>query len=196
MGRSVSKRIGVLGGTFSPVHNGHLYIAGQALVKLRLNKVIFIPARVPPHKKIREQVKISDRVRMLRLALKGKKHFSVSEYEIRRKGASYSIRTAMHLKRKFGKAAQLFFLIGADSLAGLKDWKEISKLMNILQFVLIPRPGFKAGSGNKDIMELEIPGKDISSSEIRRRAAKGKPIKGLTPKVVCAYIEKNKLFRS
>ena len=88
MGRSASKRIGILGGTFNPVHNGHLYLAGKALAKLRLDKVIFVPAFLPPHKKIYGRISASDRIRMLRLAIDGKRKFAVSLYEIKKTGKS------------------------------------------------------------------------------------------------------------
>lgn len=195
MARSAHKRIGILGGTFNPVHNGHLHLATHALKKLRLNKVIFIPAYIPPHKKIYDKVKTSDRLRMLRLAAKGKRRFAISEYEMTRKGTSYSIRTAKFLKAKFGKNAKLFFLIGADSLAGLKKWKGIDALMELLQFVAFSRPGFGMKRGLKGVIKLAIPKKNVSSEKIRRLVRKGRPIGGLVPGNVLLYIKKKGLYK-
>jgi nicotinate-nucleotide adenylyltransferase len=194
MGRSVGKRIGILGGTFNPVHKGHLYVAEQALRKLRLDKVIFVPAYMPPHKKISGNVSARDRVRMLRLAVTGKRRFSVSEYEIRARGASYSIRTARFLKRKSGKDTELFFLVGADSLAELGSWKDILKLLGLLRFVAVSRPGFSMKSGYTGLIKLRVPGKAISSSNIRKLIREGKTIRRFVPERVSGYIKRHGLY--
>jgi len=187
-------RIGILGGTFNPVHNGHLYIAKQALKKLGLDKVIFIPAYIPPHKKLRGNVKSRDRVRMLRLAVTGEKRFALSEYEIRQKGASYSIKTARFLRRKFGKAARLFFLVGADSAKGLGRWKKSAALLKLLQFVVFPRPGFKQPAAPKLVMTIKMRGIDVSSTKIRNLIKAKKPIHHLVPRKVRSYITTNHLY--
>lgn len=194
MDKCVNKRIGILGGTFNPVHNAHLHIAKQALRKLRLDKVIFIPAYIPPHKKIYGNVTTNDRIRMLRLVLSGEKRFMISLYEIRKKGKSYSIKTIRFLKRKYGKRARLFFLIGADSLKGLPRWKDSAGLLKLAQFVVVPRPGFAMRSGAPGILKVYIPKKDISSTKIRRLLREKKPIKRFVQKEVYRYIKEHKLY--
>ncbi|MGB2705411.1 MAG: nicotinate-nucleotide adenylyltransferase [Candidatus Omnitrophota bacterium] len=195
MGKSVSKRIGILGGTFNPVHNAHLHIAGHALKKLRLDKVIFVPAFIPPHKKIAPGVTTEDRLRMLGLALAGKKFFEVSQYEVNKKGASYSVRTAGHLRKKYGKTTKLFFLIGADSLRGLSKWKKIGTLRKIVRFAVAPRPGFKIKKRLPGIIMLSVPKRNISSTGIRRLVREKKPIKHLVPPRIGKYIRERKLYR-
>jgi nicotinate-nucleotide adenylyltransferase len=187
-------RIGILGGTFNPVHNGHLYIAGQALKKLGLNKVIFIPTYITPYKKISGNAHPSDRLRMLRLAIRGKRHFSVSEYEIRQKGTSYSIKTARFLRRKFGKKAEFFFLIGADSLRELGSWRDIGKLLGLLRFVAVSRPGFAIKAGYAGIARLRLKGRNVSSSGIRKLVKRSKPIRRFVPSRVCRYIADKGLY--
>ncbi len=194
MDKYVNKRIGILGGTFNPVHDAHLYIAKQSLKKLRLDKVIFIPAYIPPHKKIYGNVTTNDRIRMLRLAISGEKRFAISLYEIRKKGKSYSIKTIRSLKRKYGKRARLFFLIGADSLKGLPGWKDAGGLLKLAQFVVVPRPGFAVRSRPAGILKVYIPKKDISSTKIRRLLREKRPIKRFVAKRVYRYIKEHKLY--
>ena len=187
-------RIGILGGTFNPVHNGHLYIAGQALKRLSLDRVIFIPTFIPPHKKIKERISPADRLHMLRGATRGKRHFSVSEYEMRKKGTSYSIKTVKYLRKRYGKNTRLFFLMGADSASGLKKWRDIPKLLTLLQFVVIPRKGFKINIAFPSLRTLVLPKKDISSIMIRKLTSSGKSIKHLVPACVRKYIKRKKLY--
>jgi len=184
-------RIGILGGTFNPVHNGHLHIAGEALKKLSLDRVVFIPAHIPPHKKIKGNATASDRVRMLKSALKKRKRFSISLYEIKKKGVSYSVDTLKYFRKKYGKSTELFFIIGTDWSGGLKGWKKAEQLSRLATFIAVPRPGFKR---KKVIKTLRIAQKDISSSEIRKRVKNGKSVKNLIPKSVAKYIYRKKIY--
>ena len=195
MGKYENKRIGILGGTFNPIHNGHLHIAKQILKRLHLDKIIFVPVYIPPHKKIRGNATTSDRLQMLRLAVGGKKRFIISLYEIRRKDKSYSVKSARFFKKSYGKKTKLFFLIGADSLSSLKKWKNISSLLKLVQFVVVPRPGFKMKCGSLDILKINVSGKDISSTRIRRLIKNQKPVARLVPKKVYLYIKKRKLYK-
>lgn len=187
-------KIGILGGTFNPVHKGHLHIAGLALKKLTLDKVIFIPTFIPPHKTVNASVGASDRLRMLRLAVGKKKGFEISTYEIKKKGKSYSIQTALYLTRKYGKDAKLFFLIGSDCLKGLCKWKNIKKLMNHVQFIVIPRPGYKTLSVFGNIRRISIPMSSVSSTKIRRALRKNKSASDFLPNMVYRYIRRKKLY--
>lgn len=194
MGRSGNKRIGILGGTFNPVHNGHLHLARAARRKLKLDRVVFVPARIPPHKRICGNATARDRLRMLRLALRGKKRFEISAFELKQNRKSYSVKTARFFKKRYGKGAELFFLIGADSLASLKEWKNITGIRKILRFVVIPRSAHGIKAAASDAIVLDIPKKDISSTEIRRLAKKKKPIGHLVPAAVRMYIILRKLY--
>ena len=187
-------KIGILGGTFNPVHKGHLHIAGLALKKLTLDKVIFIPTFIPPHKTVNASVGASDRLRMLRLAVGKKKGFEISTYEIKKKGKSYSIQTALYLTRKYGKDAKLFFLIGSDCLRGLCKWENIKKLMHLVQFIVIPRPGHKTLSVFGNIRRISIPMSSVSSTKIRRVLRKNKSASDFLPNMVYRYIRRKKLY--
>lgn len=188
-------RIGILGGTFNPVHNGHLHVARHALSKLRLDKIVFIPVYSPPHKKLSGNAAPSDRIRMLRLATRKEKRFVLSLNEIEKKEKSYSVKTARALRKKYGKKSAIFFLIGADSQRGLSKWREIDKIMKLLRFVVVPRRGFPLGRRSGKVVRIRIPEKNISSTEIRMCAKKGRAIRRLVPEDVAAYIEKKKLYR-
>ena len=187
-------RIGILGGTFNPVHNGHLHIAKESLKKLRLDKVVFIPAYIPPHKKVSGDIAAGDRLKMLRAALKNKKDFVISSYELKQKGRSYSIKTAKHLKKKYGACAKLFFIIGSDSLKGLGKWKNIKGLRKILQFAVVPRPGFRMRAAGRAILKINIPKKDISSTRIRNLIKSKGSAKAFMPKEVHDYIKRKKIY--
>ncbi len=194
MAKYGSKRIGILGGTFDPVHNGHLLMARRALKELRLDRVIFVPARIPPHKKIQGGVTAQDRLRMLLLATSGKKKFEVSRCELKRKGPSYSVRTAAHLAKKYGKNTKLFFLIGADSVSGLSKWKKIAALRKIVRFAAAPRAGYKINPGTPGIIKLNMPKKNVSSTVIRRLVKKKKGVKRFVPAEIERYIKRRNLY--
>lgn len=195
MARYANKRIGIVGGTFNPVHNGHLHIAKEAKSRLRLHKIVFVPAYTPPHKKIHGNASPQDRLNMLRFSVKGKDSLSVSTFEIKKKGKSYSIRTVRHLKKKYGKTAELFFLLGSDSLAGLRKWKGIANLLKLSQFVVLPRPGFPLKRCPARILKLKIPMKDVSSTRIRSLVGRRKSIEHYLPKAVSLYIKKENLYK-
>ena len=195
MAKSANKRIGILGGTFNPVHNGHLGIAKSALKKLHLDKVIFIPTYIPPHKKLQGNASAEDRLNMLRLAVGESKKFAICSCEISRKGKSYSVETAKTLKSRYGKRSKLFFLIGADGLKGLSKWKNILELRKIVQFAVFPRPGYKIKRINKDILRVNMTKRAVSSTEIRRYVKRNRKIKRFLPSKVLKYIIKSKLYR-
>ncbi len=195
MARFANKRIGILGGAFNPVHNGHIHMALYALEKLRLNRVVFVPAGAPPHKKICSGTSARDRLGMLFLAIAGRKKFEISRYELNNKGVSYSVKTAAYFKKKYGKNAKLFFLIGADSAAGLSDWKKIGTLRKIVRFAVMPRPGYTIPPALKGAIKLNMPKKNVSSTAIRGLAKKRKEIKRLVPPEVEKYIRRKKLYR-
>jgi nicotinate-nucleotide adenylyltransferase len=191
-------RIAIFGGTFNPIHKGHILLARQAKKSQKLDKIIFVPAYIPPHKKSKGIISADKRFRMIQLALSGKPYLDVSRYEIDRKKKVYSIETIRHFRRVFPKDTRLFFLIGADSLKGLNQWKDLKKLFNLCEFVVFSRPGFNL-SGFRlkpDIKTVEINALDISSTVIRQRIKKGKSISGLVPKPVADYIRRKGLYKT
>jgi len=187
-------RIGILGGTFDPVHNGHIYLAEKVYRKLSLNKLIFIPAYIPPHKKGAKVTPARHRYNMLKLALADNKRLKVSDMEIKRKGKSYSVETLRRLRKRYGAEAEIFFIAGSDSLAELDKWKNLEEIFKLCRFAVIERPGFKFGKPRRDFIRLKINARDISATEIRNKAKKGKSLAGFTPQKVIKYIHRNKLY--
>lgn len=201
-----NNRIGILGGTFNPVHLGHLALAGQAIEAYDLARTLFIPSAKPPHKTLKILASVEHRLAMLRLAVKDNAKFEVCDIEIRRGGPSYTIDTITELK-KLNPAAEYYFIIGADSLLELHMWKDIGKLLKLCRFVTFGRPGVDTGRVNGSDIHLDPPWPgellrnvtagpmlDISSSNIRRMVAEGASIRYLVPKEVEEYIAGHKLY--
>ncbi|OIO00265.1 nicotinic acid mononucleotide adenylyltransferase [Candidatus Desantisbacteria bacterium CG_4_10_14_0_8_um_filter_48_22] len=209
------RKIGILGGTFNPVHNGHIKIAEAAQKKLGLEKVIFVPCARPPHKTGERLPPPADRYEMTRIAVKGSAAFSISDSEIRRKGKSYTIDTVRAF-RKADPGSKYCFVIGADTLREIPAWREYRKLLKMCRFVVVNRPGYsikdyspRSTSGRNlvptksradrsqiaDLIKIKIPGIDISSTEIREKIKAGRSIKTLVPSCVEKYITKKGLYK-
>ncbi len=188
------KRIGILGGTFNPIHIGHLMIAQMVLEKFGLDKVIFVPAYLPPHKSGRNLIAAEHRLRMVRLAVRGNRHFEVSPFEIAKGGKSYSVDTIRHLRQHY-PGAKLFFIIGSDHIAKLHTWRNIQEVVRMVSFVAVYRPGFKTIRSKIPVRSMIISGVHTSSSDIRRRLGTAKTVKHLIPENVLRYIRKHKLYR-
>lgn len=186
------KRIGILGGTFNPVHTGHLLLAEGIKKKLNLDYVLFIPCYLPPHKRPVNLIPALHRLAMVRLAVKGNPSFKVSTLEIEREGVSYSIDTLEELHRLYKGKAEFFFIIGSDSLKEINMWKSIGKLMKLCKFVAVIRPGYRLRY--KEVKLLDLPTLPISSTDIRQFVKRGKSIRYLVPESVRAYILKNRLY--
>jgi nicotinate-nucleotide adenylyltransferase len=189
-------RVGLFGGTFNPIHNGHLIIAQECWYQLELDKVIFIPAFIAPHKKNRESVSAADRLNMLRIALEGYSRFEISTYEIDKNGVSYTIDTVKHFVCVYGDENEYFFISGADSLAQLSAWKDPEGILKYVRFVAVSRPGYNMDSVNRDgIIKVNMPGVDISSTIIRRRIKNREPVDFWLPVNVVKYIRNKGLYR-
>lgn len=195
-------KIGIMGGSFDPVHNGHLAIARDALDKVPLDKVLFVPAAQAPLKSGAVRASAEDRVAMLRLALGDKlpSAFEVCDFELRKGGVSYSIDTARELRRLFPKD-ELFWIIGADQTTRLPEWREIRALADLVEFVVMRRPGCAVDGGSLSAMPWlrwrTCEGRlvDASSTEIRRRARAGLPVDALMPRLAVEFLVKNNLYR-
>ena len=194
--------IGVLGGTFDPIHIGHLIVAEEARVRLGFNEVLFVPAGQPWLKLDHNITPAVHRVEMVRRAIAANPHFKLCTLEAEHSGPSYTVDTMTMLQKQLGSEAELFFLLGRDTLAGLSLWKEPEKLVQLCRLVVAPRLGSKdlkqletSISGLLDkVIQLDMPVIGISSSEIRQRIAQGLSIRYLVPAEVEKYITEQKIY--
>jgi nicotinate-nucleotide adenylyltransferase len=191
------KKIGVLGGTFDPIHVGHLLVARDAMDALELDRVIFVPASIPPHKLETDMAPAESRLAMVRLAIGDDPDFSVSEVDFLRSGPSFSIDTVKRLQEEF-PGNDLFFLIGEDNLGEIWSWKDPERLFQECRVIVIGRPG-----GDRITIPSDIPGPataldihriQLSSSEIREKIRQGRSIRYLVPREVERYIYEHRLY--
>jgi nicotinate-nucleotide adenylyltransferase len=197
-------KIGVLGGTFDPVHLGHLKIAEESRHSLNLSEVIMLPSGQPPFKPGYLITPAESRLEMLHLAVADRPHLRVSAMEIERPGPSYTVDTIAALRDQYGREDEIFFILGWDSLEQLAEWREPSRLITMCYLVAVPRPGWpppdlealEAGvSGiSQRVVLLEKPEIDISSTAIRELAARGASIDHLVPGPVAEYIREHNLY--
>ncbi|HAJ57820.1 MAG TPA: nicotinate-nucleotide adenylyltransferase [Candidatus Omnitrophica bacterium] len=188
-------KIGILGGTFNPIHYGHLILGEQVRGQLELDKVIYVPSFLPPHKSDKDVISGRHRLKMAELAVKYNSHFSVSDIEIRRRGKSYTVDTLREVKKQY-PSAELFFICGSDLVAEIPTWKNVADIYKIAKFVLAKRPGFGKRLSGKNFLKIDVAQVDISSSLIRKLVHDGRSILYLTPYSVVKYIEKYKLYCS
>lgn len=196
-------RIGILGGTFDPPHIGHFVIAEEARQKLELAKVLFVPAREPPHKRGEPVSPLQDRVEMLRLALQDHTNFSLSLAEANRPGPSYTVDTVRELSVEFAAGTKLYFIMGMDSLAALPTWHQPRELVRLCCLAVLKRPGYSA---DLEDLERQIPGLrsrvvfipspelEISSTDLQARVRKGLSIEYMVPPCVAQYISEHHLY--
>jgi nicotinate-nucleotide adenylyltransferase len=189
-------RIGLFGGSFDPVHLGHLLVAQAAREELELTRLFFVPAARSPFKPDHQPSSADERLRLLRLALAGETWCEIDDQEIRRGGTSYTIDTVRDYTRRFPEA-QFFYLIGADQLPKLAQWREAGELSRLAEFVVIPRPGQNVGSDipapfrGRTLAGFPI---GISSSQIRARVKAGQAIEPLVPAAVAEAIRNYRLY--
>jgi nicotinate-nucleotide adenylyltransferase len=188
-------KLGLFGGSFDPVHLGHLLVAQAAVEELGLDKVFFIPAAQSPFKPENQIAPAKARLQLLRLALAGKTNCEIDGQEIRRGGISFAIETLRDYARRFPKA-ELFYLIGADNAARLNEWREPAELARLAEFVAIPRPGGAAAAFPPPFRGRALVGfpLGISSSQIRARVKAGLPVENLVPPSVADAIYAAKLY--
>ena len=188
-------RIGILGGTFNPIHKGHIYLAKQALKELNLDKVIFVPPKITPLRDEKEIIDSEERFRLVQLAIEDNDKFEASSYEIDKGGISYTIDTLKAFRDKFDNKTELFFIIGSDVADELDKWKDFDNIRNISNFVIARCPNFKLPKIDKDIITFDINALDISSSEVRRKIKNNENFKDLAPDKVYQYIKKKGLYK-
>ncbi|MBN2301594.1 MAG: nicotinate-nucleotide adenylyltransferase [Lentisphaerae bacterium] len=201
-------RIGILGGTFNPVHYGHLILAQNAIESFDLAKVLMIPCSTPPHKNNQNMLPARHRIAMLELAIEGDFRLEISNVEIKRGGISYAIDTIRELHQIY-RRAELCFIIGTDTLMELHLWKDIGELLKLCRFISFDRPGFEIGDVNPTSLKLDASNAEqligdmakgcrveISSSDIRHRIAEGMSIRYLVPRTVEMYIAEHSLYQA
>jgi nicotinate-nucleotide adenylyltransferase len=204
---STVERIGIIGGSFDPLHMGHLVLAQDAAEKLELSQVVFVPAARPPHKQHIQQAGPEHRLRMIELAVQSNQRFTVSDLELRRDGLSYTVDTVAELRRSHPLAAW-YLLVGSDTLMELHTWHRINELLEMCEVAAVLRPGADDRAAIRKHLELTQAQVEqvtehlidthrigISSTEIRARVAAGRSISYLVPPEVEAYILENELYR-
>lgn len=219
-------KIGIFGGSFNPPHVGHLILAERAVEMLKLDKLLFVPAYIPPHKKKQHIIDSSHRINMLKLAITGRKNFEISDIEIKRGGTSYTYDTLIYLKEKY-KNAQLFLIIGRDNYEDFSHWKNFESIFDLCHVVVLKRSienaaltpntvtqkaatpsgknkpakacfgkTFSAENHDSKFLFLDTPLLDISSSEIRGRFFTNKPVDYFVTEKVKRYILKHNLYKA
>jgi nicotinate-nucleotide adenylyltransferase len=186
-------KIGILGGTFNPIHLGHLILAEEVREKLSLDKVIFVPTFLPPHKENSEIASAFHRLAMVKLAIKSNPNFSVSDIEIKRQGRSYTIDTVKEFKKNYPDD-ELYFITGSDLLKYLDEWKDLKQVTKAVRFIVATRPRYPLEKIPSYIKTVAIRAVDISAFEIRKAIKKKHSFRYLVPEAVFNYINKNKLY--
>lgn len=200
------RRIGIMGGTFDPIHYGHLVTAERARGDYELDQVLFLPSGTPPHKPLDQVTDVKHRYMMTVLATLTNPYFEVSRVDIDREGKSYTIDTLRILKSIYPES-ELFFITGADAILEIMSWKNPERLLELSEFIAATRPGFCLENSSQQVVEwfkrnnkrlhlLQVPAMAISSTDIRSRVAQGQSIRYLVPEVVEHYIKKNRLYHS
>ena len=197
-------KIGVLGGTFDPIHIGHITVAEEVRVRLDLAEIVFVPAGQPWLKTSSPISSAEHRIGMVRLAIADRPHFKLSMVEIECTGPSYTVNTIAELRAQLGAGEELFFIMGWDSLTQLPQWKEPSRLVTMCHLIAVPRPGYqlpdlksleaRVPGLSRTLVLLDRPEIDIDATDIRRRVAHGLSISQLVPEPVISYIEQHKLY--
>ena len=187
-----------MGGTFNPIHYGHLISAEEVYDGLGFDLVVFVPSARPPHKDNRDIIEPEHRYKMTLLATEDNPHFRVSRIELERKGPSYAIETIRQFQINYGEEAEIAWIIGADSLIEFTIWKDFDKLLDICRFIATTRPNYDLSKAPADVCKrvelFEITSVDISATEIRNRIREGRTIKYLVPQKVEEYIYQHNLY--
>lgn len=220
MEKSPKERLGIFGGTFNPIHYGHLRAAEEILEQFSLSEIVFVPARIPPHKHNNPIAAPEHRLRMVQLAIEDNPCFSLSDFELARKQTSYSIFTVKHFREEYGSGKELFFLMGMDSFLEITTWKDYTQLFALTNIIVVSRPGF-SDQDPANVLPVDVAKDfdynpiqrvfthisgsrlyihqvlllDISSSEVRRRVENQQPVQDLIPETIERYIVKHGLYQ-
>ena len=198
LGERPRRRVGVMGGTFDPIHHGHLVAASEVQSFFDLDEVVFVPTGRPWQKESRQVSPAEDRYLMTVIATASNPRFSVSRVDIERTGPTYTIDTLRDIREVHGPDAELFFITGADALAQMLSWRDMGEMFTLAQFIGCTRPGHQLsdpGLPNGRVSLVEVPALAISSTECRQRVRSGEPIWYLVPDGIVQYINKRGLYR-
>lgn len=196
-------RVGILGGTFNPPHLGHLVCAQEAYLQLGLQRVMLMPARIPPHKPVEDEPGVEHRLELCRRAAAGDERFAVSDLEVRRSGTSYTVDTLKELQSQ-APDNELFLIVGGDVAEGLTRWREPEEVLSLATLAVAKRRGTSRAAVDGALQQLrggelaeffQMPRIGVSSTMIRRRVRAGEPIRYLVPDAVAGYIEGHQLYR-
>jgi nicotinate-nucleotide adenylyltransferase len=193
-----TRRIGIMGGTFDPIHHGHLVAASEVANRFSLDEVVFVPTGEPWQKADVAVSPAEDRYLMTVIATAANPQFHVSRVDIDRDGPTYTVDTLRDLRAEYGPKAQLFFITGADALQKMLSWKDTDQMFEMAHFIGVTRPGFALSDDHlpADTVSLvQVPAMAISSTDCRARVAMGKPVWYLVPDGVVQYIAKRRLYR-
>ncbi len=197
-------RLGIMGGTFDPIHFGHLVTAEEALVQFNLDRVLFMPTGHPALKSDQRVTPAEDRYLMTVIATSSNPDFDVSRMEVDRPGLTYTVDTLLALRDEYGPATEIFFITGADAVWDIVGWKDAERIAGLVTFIAATRPGYdldaaraahEVGPNGFRIEYIEVPALAISSTDLRARVFAGRPIRYLTPESVGRYIQKRRLYR-
>lgn len=199
------RRIGIFGGTFDPIHNGHIGLAEDARLQLGLEQVILIPARLQPFKLEKRVTEGCHRLEMARLAVMGKRGLTVSDYELRQERVSYTYMTLRAMKEQGGEDTRLYFITGTDAFLKISQWRHAQEMLQEYSFAVGSRPGYRETElkacieqlksvYNTDIVRVENRQRDISATEIRQRLETGGCLRGMVPEAVERYIKQHGLY--
>ncbi|MCM0597776.1 nicotinate-nucleotide adenylyltransferase [Periweissella fabaria] len=189
----IKRRVGIMGGTFNPIHNGHLIMAEQVRSQLGLDEILFIPNNIPPHIDTKTAIDGTTRAKLIELAIEDNSDFNLERIELIKGGVSYSIDTIAELKRQHPDT-EYYFIIGADEVAYLPKWYRIDELITMVTFVAIKRVGFTQTS-EYPVIWIDTPIVEISSTDVRQRIEQQRSIRYLVPLKVADYIVKNGLYQ-
>ncbi len=199
-------RYAIMGGTFDPIHFGHLAAAEAVKEELHCDKIIFIPSGNPPHKRMRTLTDTIHRYTMTVMAVNSNPNFEVSNIEISRNGYTYTLDTVKQLLDYYSDNVELLFITGADAILEVETWYKVEELLKLCSFVAVTRPGYDKSKleqkleyleskYNSRLYSIDVPGLNISSTDIRKRVKEGRSIKYLVPESIEQYIYKNKLYK-
>ena len=197
-------KLGILGGTFDPPHNGHLMLAEAALRELHLAQIVFMPAKQPPHKLGEPISPLATRVAMLERALQAKPAFAISLLEAERTGPSYTVDTLRELHQQMPTHPEIFFIMGMDSLQNLPTWHQPQEIVKLCKLAVLKRPGYfadldaleqKVAGVKHAVRFVNAPEMNVSASEIRARVSCGESIDAFVPRAVAEYIHQHQLYR-
>ncbi|MFG1659262.1 nicotinate-nucleotide adenylyltransferase [Micromonospora chersina] len=192
------RRIGIMGGTFDPIHHGHLVAASEVADRFGLDEVVFVPTGQPWQKADEPVSSAEDRYLMTVIATASNPRFQVSRVDIDRGGPTYTVDTLRDLHTEYGPKVQLFFITGADALERILSWKDLDEVLELAHFIGVTRPGFELSDKHlpaDSVSLVQVPAMAISSTDCRARVARGEPVWYLIPDGVVQYIAKRRLYQ-